>query len=164
MYNFLVKKGTTVAFLLGLFVIAVFLITTMTGLSGAGYDMSTDLVAQGKDAVAGMNFFNTGLGLTLALIFIAVLAMFVFGILGLIKFPKSGMKSIAVFGGLIVGFFILKALAPDSTSAKMMNLRDKFDITDSIDGFIGGGILTTLCLIGFAALAMVVFEIRNAFK
>ena len=164
MYDFLVKKGTTVAFLVGLLAIAIFLGTALSGLSSAGYDIGADLVAQGKEAVSKMDFFNTGIGLTLGLIGLAVLSMIVFGIIGLIKFPKAGVKAIATFAGLIILFFILKAVAPDSGSEKMIELREKFNITDNVNGFIGGGILTTLCLIGFAALSMVVFEIRNAFK
>lgn len=164
MYDFLVKKGTTVAFLVGIVVILIFLFTTISGLSSAGYDMSTDLVAQGKDAVANMNFFNTGIGLTLLLIGLAIAAMVVFGIIGLIKFPKEGVRSIATFAGLIILFFILRSVAPGDVGERIARIRENFNVTDSISGFIGGGIATTLFLICFAAVAMIFFEIRNAFK
>ena len=164
MYNFLVKKGTTISFLVGLVVIAIFLIMAVSGLSSAGYDTGTDLVAQGKEAMSDMNFFNPGIAMTLGLIIIAVLAMLAFGVIGLIKFPKQGMRSIMVFGGLVILFFILRAIAPDDIGAKMAELREEFQISDGISSFINGGILTTLVLIGFAAVAMIFFEIRNAFK
>ncbi len=164
MYDFLVKRGTTVSFIVGLLVIVIFLGSALSGLGAAGYDMSTDLVAQGKEAMKDMNFFNAGLKLTLALIFIAVIAMLVFGLVGLAKFPKAGMKSIATFAGLIIVFFILKGIAPEDSTAKMVELKERFSVSDGTSGMIGGGIMTTLCLIGFAAVSMIVFEIRNAFK
>ncbi len=164
MYDFLVKKGTTVAFLVGIAVILIFLITTVSGLNSAGFDTSTDLMAQGKDAVAGMDFFDTGIGLTVLLIVIAIALMVFFGIVGLVKFPKAGVRSIATFAGLIILFFILRAVAPGDVGERIARIRDNFEVTDSISGYIGGGIATTLFLIVFAAVAMVFFEIRNAFK
>ena len=164
MYDFLVKKGTTVAFIIGIIVIAVFLFSAISGLSAAGYDTSTDLVAQGKEAVANMHFFDLGIWLTNALIVLAIGLMVVFFIVGIIKFPKEGLRTIITFAGLIVLFFILKGLAPEDMGAKMIQLKEKFKIDDSTSSLISGGIMTTIGLIAFAALSMIVFEIRNAFK
>ncbi len=164
MYKLLTKYGQTGALLVGVAVTAIFLITVMTGLSNAGYDMSTDLNDLDAEAKAAIGFFNPGLALTIALAVIAVvLAFVVFGIWDLIKYPKSAIKFLIGFVVLLVIFFGLYA----SANPEVVGFEEKMmenDITDGISKFISAGIWTTIGLLTIAFLAMVLSEIRNAFK
>ena len=179
MYNFLVKKGTTISFLVGILVIAIFLISGVSGLGDAGYEAGTDLVEIAKNKAAeakiadrestltgyeDMNFFNSGISLTLFLIAFALIAILGGFLLGLIRNPKQVIKSLGLLAGLIVLFFIMRAVAPAEIGAKLASVKETFKITEGVSGLISGGIATTLFLIVAAAVIMVLFEIRNAFK
>ncbi len=164
MYKLLTKYGQTGALLVGIAVTAIFLITVMSGLSSAGYDMGTDLNALDDEAKAAIGFFNTGLWLTIVLAVIAIaLAFVVFGVWDLIKYPKQAIKFLIGFVVLLVIFFILYS----SANPEVVGFEDKMienDITPGISKFISAGIWTTIGLGSLAFLAMVLSEIRNAFK
>lgn len=164
MYKLLTKYGQTGALLLGIAVTAIFLITVMSGLSSAGYDMGTDLNALDDEAKAAIGFFDAGLWLTIVLAIIAVaLAFIVFGVWDLFKYPKQAIKFLIGFVVLIVIFFILYS----SANPEVIGFEDKMmenEITPGISKFISAGIWTTIGLGSLAFLAMVLSEIRNAFK
>lgn len=164
MYKFLTKYGQTAALLLGVAVVAIFLISVMSGMGAAGYDMGTDLNDLPDEAKAAIGFFNTPIAITVAMAVIcAVLAFVVFAIWDLIKFPKTAIKFLAGFVALIVIFFILKS----SASTAMPGFEDKLaenGITDNISSFISAGIWTALGLVAIAVLTAVIGLIRNAFK
>ena len=164
MYKLLTKYGQTGALLVGIAVTAIFLITVMSGLSSAGYDMGTDLNALDDEAKAAIGFFDAGLWLTIVLAVIAIaLAFIVFGVWDLIKYPKQAIKFLIGFVVLIILFFILYS----SANPEVIGFEDKMmenDITPGISKFISAGIWTTIGLGSLAFLAMVLSEIRNAFK
>ena len=165
MYDFLVKKGQMVALLTGVGVLLIFFITAYTGLNSAGYSMSTDLVAEGKDKIPTMDFFDVGLALTIALFFIAlVLAFVVFGIIGFIKFPKEALRSGVAVLALVLVFGALYAIAPYETTGKLGVINEKFQITEGVSKFISAGLNITYLLSAAAILLMILGEIRNAFK
>jgi len=136
----------------------------MSGLSSAGYDMGTDLNALDDEAKAAIGFFDAGLWLTIILAVIAiVLAFVVFGVWDLIKYPKQAIKFLIGFIVLVVIFFILyKSANPEVIGFEDKMIENK--ITDNISQFISAGIWTTIGLGSLAFLAMVLSEIRNAFK
>jgi len=164
MYKLLTKYGQTGALLIGIAITAIFLITVSSGLSSAGYDMGTDLNALDDDAKAAIGFFDAGLWLTIILAIIAiVLAFVVFGVWDLIKYPKQAIKFLIGFVVLLVVFFALYSTA----NPEVIGFEDKMmenEITPSISKFISAGIWTTIGLGSLAFLAMVLSEIRNAFK
>ena len=164
MYKLLTKYGQTGALLVGVAVTAIFLITVMTGLSSAGYDMGTDLNALDDEAKAAIGFFDAGLWLSIILAVIAiVLAFVIFGVWDLIKYPKQAIKFLIGFVVLLVIFFILYS----SANPEVVGFEDKMmenKITPNISKFISAGIWTTIGLGSVAFLAMVLSEIRNAFK
>jgi len=165
MYKFLLKNGQTVALGLGILVIAIFLISVITGLSGAGYDMSTDLNKLTAEQKDGITFFNSGLMLTVIMVIAAfALALVVFGAIDLIKFPKSAMKFGLGLIGLLVIFGILYSTSDAETAGRLGRLIESNDISDTTSKMISGGIWTTLGLAGVAVLAMILGELRNAFK
>jgi hypothetical protein len=164
MYNFLTKHGQSVALGLGILAIAIFLGGVFSGISAdPAIDMSTDLNKyDGKSDIA---FFNPGLAVTIGMIgFAAILAIVVFGIINLLKFPKAAIKFgvglvvlLAIFGGLY-------ATSNMESLGKIGELHDKFDITENVSKFISGGIKTTVGLALAAFGAIVVLEIVNLFK
>ncbi len=166
MYKFLSSRGQTLALVLGLVVIAIFLISVMTGLSGQGYDMSTDLNGLPDEAKAKIDFFNPGLYLTTGLAILGGVLAIVFGIIGIIKFPKSSMKAIIAIVVLLIGFFIFYSMSATEFGAgsKMSELIQKYSLGDSTVKFIGGGINITILLALLSLVLMVVFEIKNAFN
>ncbi len=165
MYKFLTKNGQTMALGLGVLVIAIFLISVFTGLSNAGYDMSTDLNKLTDAEQAEIGFFDAGIKLTVFMIFIAfVLAFVVFGIFDLMKFPKNAIKFAIGVIGLAVVFFALYKTSSFDTAGRMELLNEKFEITESISKFISGGIKTTLGLLGFSVIAVIAGELWALFK
>jgi len=165
MYKFLTKNGQTMALGLGVLVIAIFLISIYSGFSSSGYDMSTDLNKLSDAEQADIGFFDAGIGLTVALIAIAfALAFIVFGIFDLIKFPKNAIKFAIGAIGLGIIFFALYATSTFDNSGRLEMLNADNDITESISKYISGGIKTTLGLLGFSALAVIVGELWALFK
>ena len=160
MYKFLIKNGQGIALGVGIAVVAIFLISVMTGLSGAGYDMSTDLNKLTSEQKADIGFFNLGLGLTIALVVIAlVLAFVVFGLADLIKFPKSAMKIGLGFVVLAVIFFIVYSTASGEATGDLGETLDKFQITPNVSKFISAGMFTTIGLLVLSVAAIVLGEL-----
>jgi hypothetical protein len=164
MYNFLTKNGQTVALGLGILAIAIFLGSVFSGISAdPAIDLSTDL--NKYDGKSDISFFNPGLAVTIGMIAIAaLLAIVVFGIINLLKFPKGAIK----FGiGLVVLAVIFGGLYATSnaeTVGKLGELHEKFSITENVSKFISGGLKTTVGLALAAFGAMVVLEVVNLFK
>lgn len=165
MYKFLTKNGQSLALGLGVLVIAIFLINIYTGFNAANYDMSVDLNKLPDAEIAGIGFFDTGIFLTVCMIGIAFfLAFIVFGLTDLIKFPKNAIK---IGGGLLaIGliFFALYSTSSFDEAGRFAKLNNDFDITEGISKFISGGIKTTLGLLIFSGIALVVGELWSAFK
>lgn len=166
MYKFLTKNGQLLAILLGVAVVAIFLITVFSGLGAEGYSVGDDLNQIMKDAPEGekpaFDFFNLGLGLTIGLIFIAAIAAVIFGLWQLISAPKQSLKGILGVVAIAAIFFAFYSSAePAMANAGIL---DKFDVSDNVSKLISGGIWTTLILLAGAFAIMVLSEVRNLFK
>ena len=166
MYKFLTKNGQLLAILLGVAVVAIFLITVFSGLGAEGYSVGDDLNQIMKDAPEGekpaFDFFNLGLGLTIGLIVIAAIAAVIFGLWQLISSPKQSLKGILGVVAIAAIFFAFYSSAePAMANAGIL---DKFDVSDNVSKLISGGIWTTLILLGGAFAIMVLSEVRNLFK
>ena len=164
MYSFLTKHGQTAALGLGVLCIAIFLITTLSGISSAGYDMSTDLNALPDEAKDGIGFFNPGIGLTVFLVVACFVLALAFGLLNFVKFPKASMKAAIGLVAILVIFGILYATSSMESAGKLGMLHDKFSVSEGTSKFISGGIKTTVGLSIVAFFVMIGFEIRNLFK
>ena len=165
MYKFLTKNGQSLALGLGVLVIAIFLISIYSGFSSMGYDMSTDLNKLTDAEQANIGFFDSGIALTVAMIIIAfALAFVVFGIFDLVKFPKNAIKFAIGVLGLAIVFYALYATSSFDTGGRLAKLNEDFEITPTISKFISGGIKTTLGLLGFSVIAVVVGELWALFK
>jgi len=166
MYKFLTKNGQLLAILLGVAVVAIFLITVFTGLDGAGYSVGDDLNQIMKDAPEGekpaFDFFNLGLGLTIGLIVIAFIAALIFGLWQLITSPKQSLKGILAVVAIAAIFFAFYSTGVAEVAKE--GLLDKHGVSDNVSKLISGGIWTTLMLLGGAFAIMILSEVRNLFK
>lgn len=163
MYKFLTKNGTFVAFGVGVLVTLAFIISAVTGLKADGYDAGTDLTTM-KDKFADMGYFNIGLYLTLFLLVVCIVALVLFMIVDVFKFPKQTVKGIIGFVALVAIFFIIKAVAQVETGPLWSRLAGEFNITDGVSKTISAGIWTTILLLVGATLTMILSELRNFFK
>lgn len=127
--------------------------------------MSTALNKLPDADQAAISFFDAGIFLTIVMVVVAfALAFIVFGLTDLIKFPKNAIK---IGGGILfigVIFFILYTTSSFDNTGRLVGLNAKFDITENISKFISGGIKTTLGLLGFSVVAVVLGEIWSQFK
>ena len=167
MYQLLAKKGQLFAIGLGVSVVALYLITVISGLSSAGYSVSDDLVTVLKSNTGEtFDFFDLGLQITIALIAIAVLVAVLFGLYQLLtnlKGSLTGLIGIAVIIGL---FFALYSTANTDLEQgnAIVNTLQKFDITDNISKIIEGSLKTTIIMAIIAIASMFLLEIYNMFK
>lgn len=166
MYKFLTKNGQLLAILLGVAVVAIYLITVFSGLGAEGYSVGDDLNQIMKDAPEGekpgFDFFNLGLGLTIALIGLAALAAVVFGLWQLITSPKQSLKGILGVAAIAILFFAFYSSAnPEMADPEIL---DKFNVGEGASKFISGGIWTTLILLGASFAIMILGEVLNIFK
>lgn len=161
MYNFLVKNGTAVAMGVGTVVTLIFIISVWAGLSGSGYDLSTDLLNVDYKSV---NAFNLGMYLTIVLGAIAIILMLVGIAYDLVSNRKSSMKMIIGLLVLIVVFVILYSTASYDTGGNWDYLNNEFGVGESSSKFISAGIWSCIILMIVAVLAIAVSEARNFFK
>lgn len=167
MYQLLAKKGQLFAIGLGVLVVAVYLFTVLSGLSGAGYSVSDDLVTVLKSNNGEtFDFFDLGLKLTIGLIAIAFLAAVLFGLWQLLTNLKgsiTGLIGIAVILGLF--FFLYSSANTDLEQGNaIVNTLNKFDITENVSKIISGSLKTTIIMSIIAIASMFLLEIYNMFK
>lgn len=164
MYNKLVKYGDAIAVGLGVLCILIFVIGIVAGFSSAGYDMNTDLTSMADKS--NINFFNSGLYLTIILGVLCVVLMIGGIIWDLVRNFKSGSKFLFGFGILIIIFFILYSTSSYDTGGRFAAYwsKDPFYITEGLSKFISAGLYSLLGLAAVAFLSIVIFEVRNFFK
>lgn len=164
MYEFLLKKGQTVAFLAGLVITVIFIGTAISGINGAGL-AGADL-SQMKEEIPGMNYFNFGIGATIALILICFGLLVLFLLVDIGKFPKQMGKSLLAVVGLVAVFAALTATSTVETGGvwdRLMN-NPEMAFTSGVSKFVSGGLKTTGLLVVVAVGIMIFSEIRNSFK
>ena len=165
MYKLLTDKGQLFALILGLVCIAVFFVTVLSGISGAGYSVSDDLNQIMKNnADADFSFFNPGITLVLILIVVAFVIATLFGLFQLLSSPKNSMKGIIGAIAVVVIFFITYSMGASDTVGAIAPTLQKFDISELISKLISGGISTVGILSAAAVVLVIVFEIFNFFK
>lgn len=171
MYSFLTKNGQTIAFVTGVVLSLIFIILVMSN------PLTADLSAEsfsGKtpdetlSALEKLTQFDFGLYITYILMAITAIAAIGFGlyqfVTTLIDTPKNAMRTVAIILGLIVFFFVGKAISPSVDSNGVMAAASSFGVTDSQRGLISGGINLTLIVLILAVVTLIALEIRNIFK
>lgn len=161
MYKFLSKNGQTLAFLLGVVLVGIFLISVISGL---------DTWSPTSDNKYDTGIFNFGITSARLLIIIAALGMLFFGLFHIATNFKGSIKGIIGFAILLAIFFIAYNSASGEPEPFIKGAVENFEGSQNVDltagnlKFIGGGISTVLILSTLAAAAFVLSEIRNLFK
>jgi hypothetical protein len=161
MYKFLSKNGQTLAFLLGVVVVGIFLISVISGLSTWNPN---------SDNKYETGIFNFGLTAARLLIIVAALGMLVFGLFHVVTNIKGSIKGIIGFAILLAIFFIAFNSASGEAEPFIRGAVENFEGSQNVEmtpnnlKFIGGGISTAIILAAIAAAAFVLSEIRNLFK
>ena len=161
MYKFLSKNGQTLAFLLGVVIVAIFMGSILSGLDA--WNPTSD------------NKYDTGIfdfGLTTArlLVYVAAAGMVIFGLWQVLTNIKGSLKGIIGVAILLGIFFIAFNSASGEPDAFVKGAVENFEGSQGVDltannlKFISGGISTVVILAGVAAAAFVLSEIRNFFK
>lgn len=164
-YNFFSSKGQTVAFMLGLLVVAIVLGMAISGIGSAGYTMGTDLnevLKTNENETFG--FFNPAVMLPAFMVLVIVGFIAIFSLRNLISDPKGSLKFLVGFAVVLILFFILYSTSSAETSGVMGKLHDEFNVTESASKLISAGIMTTLILLGAAVVLMIITSIYNMFK
>ena len=162
MYNFLTKKGQLMAFLLGA-ISTVIVVGSILGSASKSMLDSPDAAKMAPE-IANTGILNTGLSVTVALIFIALAAAVIFGLLNLVSNFKGSIKFIAGFAVMVILFFVLKSTADHETTGKIVETMQTFDISENLSKGISGAIKGTIAMAVVAVGSMIIFEILNLFK
>ena len=152
------SKTWTIAGLsgLGIFVVLLFLIFAMLGLS--------DFNMLDEDAQNASNIFNVGLYGAVVIAVACGIAWLAFGVyhsLSNLKGSTQGLIGVAIIIGIfLISYFVLSK--PDTGG--LLETVQEFNVSERNSKLVGGALWTTVLLIGIAAGAFVVSEIRNFFK
>ncbi len=156
LYTFLVNRGTSVAFSMGLFITITFLMMIFGGLD--------DFNALSKEDKTNTGIFDFGIQIVFALTFLCFVVMLVFGLIQIFGDLKGSMKGVLGMVAIVVIFMIARSMwSPDADSAIAATV-DKFNVLPSESSFISGAITTGLAMFGIAGLTFVLSELRNFFK
>ncbi len=156
MYNFLVRRGTTIAFVVGFLISALIIFLTVSGASGISSDDYTTLY--------GVQEFVTSVGIGTLLVIVSVVVILLGGIYGLIINPKGALKFVIGAGVLLILMLALYFGMSDNNTIEVRDLVEQYDIQGAISKMITVGIFSTLILLGVAFFTVLLAEIRNAFK
>ncbi len=139
MYNFLLKRGQLVAFLVGAIISIAHVALAMNG----NYDF--------------------GLAMSYALIAISALAM----VMGIAKYFIENPKQIKTLLGFLALFAIVGVLIMMASGDAPESLKDtitKANITPGVYKYINGSVNATVILLVLAFLGLIVSEVVSIFK
>ena len=111
--------------------------------------------------------FNFGLWMPIVLIIICVVAILLFGVLGIASSPKASLRGLIGFGLLVLIFIVAYSMSSGEASGRIAELVKRPDFSDVTPGvlkYIGGAITTTGILALIAVVAFAFSELRNLFK
>ncbi len=166
LYRFFASKGQMFGFLLGLALVALTIISVITGIDGAGYEIGTDFnkMMKTEGNTETFDFFNLVAYIPPILVGLIIAIMLIFGIVQLVKNPKGSLKVIIGLAIVAVLAFIFYSSAVSESTGKVGLLLDKFEVGNTASKGITAGIKTVLSLLGGAVFLMIASEIRNLFK
>ena len=156
MYNFLLRRGTSAAFIVG-FIASIILIVAVV--KGAG-DFAVDDFAN----LYPVGAFGLAAKIGVAFVILGLIAIILGGIYGLVTNPKSALKFIIGVAVLIAFVGIFYAIAPVDTYKPLTDAVMEYDIQGGISKFISSGIIIALILMAAAFVVVLLAEVRNAFK
>jgi len=162
MYKLLTEKGQMFAFLLG--AIATVIVVGSIVANSNKHLLDAPDAAKRATEIADTGILNTGLNIVALLLFIALAATIIFGLLNLVTDFKSSIKFIAGFAVMIILFFVLKGTADHETAGTLVETMKEFNIDEGLSKGISAAIKGTIAMTVVAIGSMIVFEIINIFK
>lgn len=156
MYNFLVKNGQSLAFIIGIGITILFFVFVMGGM-----EAFSALPEEKQDTTS---IFNFGLQSAIGLGIIAFVLWIAFSLFQTVTNLKGSLLGLIGAAVLVVIFLIAYNTGTVETSGPVYEAMVKQNVSDSNSQFISGGITTALILAGAAALSFIVFEVLNFFK
>ncbi len=155
MYDFLARKGQTIAFGIGVLITAIFL--------GIAFGGQEQFEALADDQRITTDIFNFGLQAAIALIVICAVIAIAFGLFHTLSNPKGAIKGIASLAVIAAIFFIGQSMAGADSPGVVETMRE-FGVSAAEGSFINGALMSVLALGALAALAFVVSELLNFLK
>ena len=159
LYNFLIRKGISVAFAVSGVIILISCIFIFSGLD-AFNRVPTEQQAFAPEG----EIFMGGIYLTYALLILAVVVTIVMSIFGLFKNPKSAKQALIAFIATLVVFIILYVLADPNGTGSLVKTIEINNISPGISKMITAGIQMTLILTIGAGVVTVICEGINFYK
>lgn len=158
MYNFLLRRGTTIAFVIG-FLASLAIIAVLISAVG-------DTASDNFEALNKLPAFGFAAIIAIIFLFLAVAAIILGGIFGVVTNPKASVKFLIGIVALLVVFGILYAAGNinDTSYAALRNAIEEYDISTAISKMINAGLIASLVLLAVAFGAVLLAEVRNAFK
>ncbi|MCF8245293.1 MAG: hypothetical protein K9J37_12970 [Saprospiraceae bacterium] len=158
-YNYLSRKGVSVAFLAVVVVFLIAIIPIVTGLSDFS-DIPTERQAFSPEG----GIFKTGIYLAIGLLILAVLTTLVLSLLQIFSNFKAAKKGLIAFGGLVVLFGIIFAMTDANVGGALGTTVENFKVSDTIFKVISGGIQLSLMMLVGIVVIVVLMEIWGYFK
>jgi len=148
MYNLLLRRGTTVAFVIG-FIASLLIVFLLV--NGVG-----DTPSDAHEILYGVPQFGTT----------TMIAIVIGGIYGIVTNPKGSLKFIIGLAVFAAVFGILYAIGKvdDASYIPLRNSIEEFNVGAGISKMINAGLIGSLILLGIAFFAVLLAEVRNAFK
>ncbi len=162
MYKLLTKNGQLFAFLLGAIATAI-TVGSITANSNKHLLDAPDAAKRATE-IADTGILNTGLNVVVALVFLALAATVIFGLINLASNFKSSLKFIIGFAVLVILFFVLKGSAEHETVGSLVETMKEFNIDEGLSKGISAAIKGTVVMTVVAVGSMIVFELINMFK
>lgn len=156
MYNFLLRNGTTIAFVVGFIASIILVVAVVSGGGEFAIDDFANLYKVGA--------FGTAVKIGVAFVILGLIAIALGGLYGLVTNPRSAIKFVIGGALLVVLLGVLYTMSPEETSGPIRLLNEEYDIQGTTTRLISGGILVTVILLGVAFATVLLAEIRNAFK
>lgn len=156
MYNTLLRKGTTGAFIVGFIASLILVYAVISGSSGLDVEQH-ELLRQRPQ-------FDIAIQLGNIFVILGLIAIFIGGIYGLVTNPKSSIKFVIGIVAIVVVLFILYSIFPEETTGPLVRLNEQYDLQGAKTRLISGGIAISLLLMALAFVAVILAELRNAFK
>ena len=156
MYNFLVKNGQSLAFIIGTVITVLFLVFALSGM-----EEFSNTPEEMQDQT---NIFNFGISSAVGLTIIAFVGWVLFSLFQIVTNLGGSLKGVLGAAVLVGVFLVAYFTATVETSGPIYEAAVKQGVTDGNSKFISGGITTALILVAVAAISFILFEIRNFFK
>ncbi len=158
MYNFLIKKGQMVAFLLG----AIFAIAHIV-LAATTTEAFTYIDQNGVEVNKEIAGVSAGLAISYILIGIAVL-VFLFGVAKYFIENPNQIKSLLGFVALFVIVVVFIMMASGDAPEALRETVEKEGISPGVYKYVNGSVNATVVLLGLAFAGLIISEVTSMFK